>query len=78
MAYGVTVVASRVGGIPELIEDGVNGILVANEPEAVAAALGRIDAALGCAARGTAIERFGEGRMVEATLAAYRRVLANG
>jgi hypothetical protein len=78
MAYGVTVVASRVGGVPESIEDGVNGILVANEPEAVAAALGRIDPALGCAARATAIEKFAEGRMVDETLAAYRRVLANG
>ena len=47
MAYGVTVIASSVGGIPELIEDGVNGILVPNEPEAVAAALSRIDPALG-------------------------------
>ncbi len=77
MAYGVTVIASRVGGIPELIDDGVNGILVANEPEDVAAALKHVDTALGCAARATVTERFTEGRMIEATLAAYRRVLAN-
>jgi glycosyltransferase involved in cell wall biosynthesis len=75
MAHGVTVIASRVGGIPELIEDGVNGILVENEPEAVAAALRRVDPALGRAARATAIERFTVDRMVEATLAAYQRVL---
>jgi hypothetical protein len=75
MAYGVTVIASRVGGIPELIEDGVNGILVANEPEAVVAALRRINPALGHAARATVMERFTEQRMVESTLAAYDRVL---
>jgi hypothetical protein len=77
MAYGVTVIASRVGGIPELIDDGVNGILVENDPEAVAAALSRIDPKLGQAARETVRERFTERRMVEATLTAYERVLAN-
>jgi hypothetical protein len=75
MAYGVTVIASRVGGIPELIEDGVNGILVANEPAAVAAALKRIDPAIGHAGRDTVMERFTEQRMIEATLAAYAQVL---
>jgi hypothetical protein len=75
LAHGVTVIASKVGGIPELIEDGVNGILVPNEPEAIAAALSRIDPILGRAARATVIERFSEQRMVEATLAAYERVL---
>lgn len=75
MAYGVTVIASRVGGIPELIDDGLNGILVPNEPEAVAAAFGRIDPALGQAARATVLERFTEDRMVEATLTAYKRVI---
>jgi hypothetical protein len=75
MAYGVTVIASNVGGIPELIEDGVNGILVTNQLEAVAAALAHIDPAIGQAARATVMERFTEERMVEATLAAYKRVL---
>jgi hypothetical protein len=77
MAYGVTVIASRVGGIPELIEDGVNGILVANEPAEVAAAMSRIDSKLGQAARATVMGRFTEERMVESTLKAYERVLAN-
>jgi hypothetical protein len=81
MAYGVTVIASRVGGIPELIEDGVNGILVENEPEAVAAELRRIDPALGRslgrAARAAVQERFTEEHMIQATLSAYQRVLAN-
>jgi hypothetical protein len=77
MAHGITVIGSRVGGIPELIEDGVNGILVPNEPEAIAAALSRIDPRLGIAARATVKERFTEECMVQATLAAYERVLTN-
>jgi hypothetical protein len=75
MAHGVTVIASNVGGIRELIENGVNGILVANEPAAVAAALKRIDPAMGQAARATVLERFTEDRMIEATLTAYNRAL---
>jgi hypothetical protein len=75
MAHGVTVIASNVGGIPELIDDGVNGILVENEPEAVAAALQRIDPAIGRAARATVMARFAEEHMIEATLTAYKRVL---
>ncbi len=75
MAHGVTVIASDVGGIPELIRDGENGILVKNDPTAVAAAFRRIDPALGRAARATVIERFTEDRMIAATLAAYERIL---
>ena len=78
MAHGVTVVASRVGGIPELIEDGVNGILVPNDPAAVAAALRRIEPALGDAARARVIDQFTVDHMVSSTLAAYEKVLARG
>jgi hypothetical protein len=75
MAHGVTVIASRIGGIPESIEDGVNGILVPNDAAAIADALGRIDPSLGRAARVTVMERFTEDHMIQATLAAYGQVL---
>ncbi len=42
MAYGLAVIASDVGGIPEIIKDGVNGILVPNEANSIADALRRL------------------------------------
>jgi glycosyltransferase involved in cell wall biosynthesis len=43
MAAGKPVVATRVGGVPVVIEDGVNGLLVEkNDPQALAAAIGRL------------------------------------
>ncbi|HSK49751.1 MAG TPA: glycosyltransferase family 4 protein [Solirubrobacterales bacterium] len=43
MAYGMAVVATRVGGVPDVLEDGEEGLLVACEDSrALAVALGRI------------------------------------
>ena len=75
MAHGVPVIASNIGGIPEIIQDNVNGLLVQNEPESIAAAFSRLHRQLGLAARQTVLERFTIDRMVNATLAAYVKVL---
>jgi hypothetical protein len=81
MAHGLSVIASNVGGIPELIINGENGILVPNEATSIADALRRLTPemrhSMGIAARATVLERFSEDRMVESTIAAYERVLTH-
>jgi len=79
MAHGVATIASNVGGIPELIENGVNGILVKNEPDSIAEVLRQLSpercATLGNAARATVQDRFTVAHMLNATLASYQKAL---
>lgn len=83
MAHGRPVVASAVGGLLDLVEDGETGILVPpGDVAALRAALRRLldDPALrrrmGDAGRARVRERFSWEAVTEATLAAYRDALA--
>jgi len=83
MLFGIPVVASRVGGIPEIIEDGVHGILCppADEEALAEAVVGLVrspDRAriLGERGRKRAREEFSVDRMVGGTARVYAEVLA--
>jgi glycosyltransferase involved in cell wall biosynthesis len=78
MAFARPVVATRAGGIPEAVQDGVTGRLVpVRDPEALAGALLDVladparAAALGAAGRRRYQAEFTADRMVEQTLLAY-------
>jgi glycosyltransferase involved in cell wall biosynthesis len=84
LAASVPVLATRVGGIPEIVEDGRTGVLVAAPPtvDDVAGALGALLAdrprreALARAGRETYLDRFTARPWVERTRALYDTVIA--
>lgn len=79
-AAGVPVVASRVGGLPEIVVHEETGLLTGNDPAAVRAAVNRLLAdpelsrRLAANARRRFDERFTVDCMVDATLAVYREL----
>lgn len=85
MAMTRPLVATAVGGTPEVIADGTSGLLVpADDPAAMAVAIGRLlgDAAfaarLGAAARQAVEERYGARSMVRRLEAVYAAVASVG
>jgi starch synthase len=88
MACGTAVVASDVGGIPEVVDDGRTGLLVHYDPddesafraglaEKVNALLAAPDraAAMGAAGRERAVTEFSWASVAQQTVAVYRSVL---
>ncbi len=83
MAAGKPVVASRVGGVPEMVNDGETGFLVSSEDEsALADRLARVLAdqplcrRMGDRAHEIALNRFAPRAIAELTVQAYRTALS--
>jgi starch synthase len=84
MACGTPVVATRVGGIPEVVLDGETGQLVPpRDPAALADAVRRLladpgrAAEFGAAGRRRVEARFSWDRIAERTLEVYREAIAS-
>jgi glycosyltransferase involved in cell wall biosynthesis len=77
MVCGTPVIAYPRGSMPELVEEGVTGALVADADAAVAAIPG-VAVLDRSACRDRAIERFSADRMVDEYLALYRSIIDAG
>ncbi len=81
MSFGLPVIASRIGGLPEVVIDQETGLLVDNDPAEVARAMRRLAddapfaAQLGRNGRKRVEQFFTRRQMVERTLRAYEKVL---
>jgi len=81
-ATGRPVVATAVGGVPEIVEDGVTGVLCASgDGRAIASAVARLAGdgelreRMGAAARERVVARFNTDRCSERLIEVYERVL---
>jgi hypothetical protein len=82
MSAGVPVIASRVGGLPEVVRDRETGLLVENSPAAVAGAILELARdpefarRLGQGARRAVVENFTVDHMVRRTMEVYQKALS--
>jgi glycosyltransferase involved in cell wall biosynthesis len=79
MARGIPVISTRLSGIPEIIEDGVDGLLVPpNDPHALAQSIARIaaDGVLAEHIRQMAQRKVTTRFRVERTVDEFMRLLA--
>ena len=82
MAAGAPVLASGVGGLPEIVEDGVTGLLTSNDPIEVAKNMQRLlgdrslASRLAVCARKKVEAQFSIEHMVNETLRVYEMILA--
>jgi glycosyltransferase involved in cell wall biosynthesis len=79
MVCGLPVVASNVSSLPELVDDGVTGLLVPpDDPAALAAGIERalLEPSMGAAGRERARHEFSVARMADRTAALYEILLS--
>ena len=80
---GLTVVATRVGSVPEVVLNGVTGIITSLEVQEIANALEKLAnsnelrAQMGAAAKEFTLANFGAKRLVQDHEELYKRLLAN-
>lgn len=80
-ASGTPVIGARIGGIPELVRDGIDGVLFEpGDADGLAAAIAKVEAAdrtaMGQAARADAEARFAPGVHLDGLLAIYGEAIA--
>ena len=85
MSHGVPVIVTRVGASPELVDDGVTGVLVEpGDVEALAREMDRLwgdpdlCARMGRAARAKAIREYSDVTHIERVMAVYEHVMGAG
>ncbi|MCB0292407.1 MAG: glycosyltransferase family 4 protein [Calditrichaeota bacterium] len=85
MACGLAVIATAAGGIPDILQDRQNGLMInAGAADPLAAALGKLlddpalAATLGRAARRTVLEKYSEAMVTGQYLALFRELVLSG